>query len=146
MLKIPENKLCPRNKEERNSLDKREGGEMDFFQERMGEDLKRVTVRAIAPTVSEAIFPLSQKASEYSDLPYGKMSTVGDAGCGPLAMEYAFRANGFDVNFEELIEEVSDKGYRGYFYDEEGNIVDGCGTEYSLFDNVAERLDDVFQI
>lgn len=146
MLKIPENAFFPKNLQERENLDKREKGEMDLFQEMMRNDLERITVRAIEPTVPYDIFPISQKASEYSDIPYGKVSTIGDGGCGPLAMEYAIRVNGFNVDFKELVEEISKKGYRGYIYDEDGNIVDGCGTEYSLFDNMADKLYNVSQI
>ena len=146
MLKIPRNCICPKNQKERMKLDEKENYEMDLFQERMKSDLEKIKIHAIKPIVPKGIFPISQKNSAFSDLPYGKISTVSNAGCGPLAMEYAFRVNGFNVDFEELVNEVSKKEYRGYIYDEAGNITDGCGTEYSLFDNTAERLYDVYQI
>lgn len=146
MLRIPENRFFPKNQAERKKLDQKEQAEMDSFQKRMRKDLSKVDIQEIEPALGIEVFPISQKASEYSDMPYGKVSTVGDAGCGPLAMEYAIIANGFFVNFEGLVEEISNKGYRGYIYDDNGNIVDGCGTEYSLFDNTADRLYDVYEI
>ena len=119
-------------------LDEKENYEMDLFQERMKSDLEKIKIHAIKPIVPKGIFPISQKNSAFSDLPYGKISTVSNAGCGPLAMEYAFRVNGFNVDFEELVNEVSKKGYRGYIYDEAGNIgkryrrQDEIGTPYCI--------------
>ena len=87
MLRIPENRFFPKNQADRQRLDQKEQAEMDSFQERMRKDLSKVDIQEIEPALGIEVFPISQKASEFSDMPYGKVSTVGDAGCGPLAME-----------------------------------------------------------
>lgn len=146
MLKIPMNEVITTNKAERKQLDAKEKEQLELFQKMMRMDLPNVQIPEIKPTVPLDLYPMSQKKSEYAHLPYGKVSDIADAGCGPLALEYAFRANGMKVNFPKLIKEVVDKGYRAYIYDDDGNIVDGSGTEYALFDNLGIRLFSVYDI
>ena len=93
-----------------------------------------------------SIYPISQKHSQYINMPYGKIGTIGEAGCGPLAAEYALRSMGFNISFEEIVRECVDKNYRAYIYDNNGNIIDGSGTEYSLFDNLANELKSLYEI
>ena len=82
-------------------------------------------------------FPISQKYSTYSKLPYGKIGTVGKAGCGVFAVEYALRLMGLYIDFKDILDECVSKGYRAYAYDENDQIIDGAGTKNVLFDNLA---------
>lgn len=146
MLRIPRNEVIPRNKQERKRLDAIEGKRLELFQRMMLLDLRNAQIPEVKPTVSLDLYPISQKKSEYSQLPYGKVSDIADAGCGLIAVEYAYRANGIQVDFPELVKEVVEKGYRAYVYDNDDNIVDGSGTEYALFDNLGIRLSRLSEI
>lgn len=144
MLEIPMNEKFPKNKEERDRQDFLDDMDLEYFRARSKLEVEQLRVREVEPLVYD-LFPISQKASMFSELPYGKVGTIGEAGCGPLALEYALRANGILVDFEELVNEIARKGYRAYMYNKEGNIIDGCGTEYSLFDNFGYRLYSISQ-
>lgn len=146
MLNIPTNQTSPKNMTERKQLDVTLGTELHLFQERLKMELPNVTLIPAAPTAPLNVFPMSQKYCPYANLPYGKIGTIAEAGCGPLALEYAFRANGFNVDFKQLVDEVVNKGYRAYIYDSQGKITDGSGTEYALFDNVFDKLVSIHQI
>lgn len=145
MLEIPMNERIPKNKEERDRQDFLDDMDLEYFRARSKLEMAYLKTYAVEPLV-HGIFPISQKESEFSELPYGKVGTIGEAGCGPLALEYALRANGIQVDFKELVKEIARKGYRAYMYNKEGAIIDGCGTEYSLFDNFGYRLSCVSQV
>ena len=146
MFRIPKNARIPKSKKERKEVDVVTLEKLQVFKERAKEDLNKIKITSISPVIPLDQYPISQKKSVWSDMPYGKASNIADAGCGPLALEYALRANGFNIDFERIVEEVVNKGYRAYIYDEQGLIVDGAGTEYSLFDNLGDRLDNLYQI
>jgi len=140
MLCFPQNSFTCNCKEERNVVDAKDMQNVERFVETfMGSVQEDGLFSAIAP-ITDA-FPISQKHSPYSALPFGKIGTVGEAGCGPLAVEYAFRVCGFSVSFEEILEECISKGYRAYIFDEKDTIIDGSGTETAFFDNVATMVD-----
>lgn len=146
MLEIPKNTFIPRNQEERRKIEIEEKKKMDLFQEKIENELGNIKIIPVENVVPNGIFPISQKCSEYSNLPYGKIGTIKSSACGALALEYAFRVNGYNLNFKELIWEIVEKGYRGYIFNDVGKIVDGCGTEYSLFDSVAVRVENLYEI
>ena len=102
MLRIPMNEVITTNKAERKQLDAKEKEQLELFQKMMRMDLPNVQIPEIKPTVPLDIYPKSPKKSEYPHLPYCKVSDIADAGCGPLALEYAFRANGMKVNFPKF--------------------------------------------
>ena len=145
MLEIPMNEKFPKNKEERDRQDFIDDMDLEYFRAKSKMEIEHLKFHAVEPLTS-GIFPISQKVSVFSDLPYGKIGTIGEAGCGPIALEYALRANGIQVDFEELVREIAHKGYRAYLYNIQGNIIDGCGTEYCLFDNFGYRLNSVSQV
>ena len=146
MLKIPINQSAPRNLLERKRLDVTLGKRLDLFQERVKHDLPNITVRQTHITAPLNVFSMSQKNCPYSNLSYGKIGTIAEAGCGPLALEYAFRLNDIKIDFKELLSEIVNKGYRAYIYDEQDKIIDGAGTEYALFDNIGKTLCHLSQI
>ena len=145
MLEIPMNEKFPKNKEERDRLDFLDDMDLEYFRARAKLEMLHLKTCAVEP-LEYRIFPISQKASVFSELPYGRVGTIDEAGCGPLALEYALRVYGMPVDFKELVQEIVRKGYRAYMYDSKGNIIDGCGTEYSLFDNFGYRLYSVNKI
>lgn len=130
----------PKSRKERKYIDKLELKKRDKFQKTILENMKYNYKFSIINKLPLNIFPISQKYSPYSNLPYGKISTIGQSGCGPLAVEYALRLLGFSFNFEDIVSECVEKGYRGYVYNENNEIIDGCGTKYSLFSNIATEL------
>lgn len=146
MLKIPINQSAPRNQLERKRLDITLGNRLDLFQDRVKQDLPKTAVHQTQITAPLNVFPMSQKNCPYSNLSYGKIGTIAEAGCGPLALEYAFRSNDIKIDFEELLSEIVNKGYRAYIYDEQDKIIDGAGTEYALFDNLGKMLCNLSQI
>ena len=92
------------------------------------------------------IFPISQKCSKVSKLPYGQIGTIAEAGCGVLAVEYALRLIEINIDFRDIMDECIKKGYRAYIYDENDKIIEGSGTKTALFDNLAMECKDVFEI
>ena len=146
MLNFPKNQTSPKNQAERKVLDKIEKERRDLFQAKILQDMKEDFEVPVITPITTTIFPISQKFSDYSNLSYGKVSTVAEAGCGPLNVEYAFRLMGFSIDFEEILKECVEKGYRAYIYNEDDEIIDGAGTEYALFTNLANELQGVSQI
>lgn len=138
MIKFPENNLSPKNQEQRKRVDNNDDLKKKLFQEKILSELDSTELPTIQAITN--FFPISQKNSKYSDMPYGEIGNVGEAGCGPLAVEYALRILKISTNFEEILNETVKKEYRGYIYDENGKIIDGCGTEYSLFSNIAREV------
>lgn len=132
--------IIPRSREEWKFIDELELLKRRKFHETI---LKNISHNYKVSTIEKLplnVFPLSQKNSCYSNLPYGNFSTIGQAGCGPLAVEYSLRLLGFTFKFEDIISECVEKGYRGYIYNENNEIIDGSGTKYSLFSNIATEL------
>lgn len=147
MLNFLQNPFSPQNNNERKLLNEAESKQLDLIQERFRQEASQMSSVPSIPTVTPLdVFPISQKFSKYSNLPYGKISTIDDAGCGPLAVEYALRILGFTYTFEEVLNECVAKGYRAYIYDDSGNIVDGNGTEYALFTNHATLLQGAYDL
>ena len=145
MLNFPQDNSY-RNVNQRKLLDQRELEKRDLFQQTI---LKELTEEYTIPIVEKLpinIYPLSQRFSEYSMLPYGEIGIIKEAGCGIFAVEYAFRLLGCNVDFVELLDECVNKGYRGYVLDENEKIIDGSGTKYSLFTNLAIELKHLNQI
>lgn len=136
MFNFPENNM-PKNNIERREYKKREQQKRDIFQQRIAYEIYNISRIPTAEKLPLDVFPISQKKSKYSELKYGEIGTVGNAGCGPLAVEYALRLTGHQTDFEEILNECIAKGYRDYIYDDNNNIIDGNGTTYSLFDNLA---------
>jgi hypothetical protein len=145
MLNFPQD-IIPKNKEEREHIDEIELRKRDEFQNTILKDIKYLSNVHTIQKLPLNIFPISQKFSCYSSLPYGIFSTIGQAGCGPLAVEYALRLLGFSVDFQEIISECLEKSYRGYVYNENEEIIDGSGTKYSLFRNIATELTNLDEI
>ena len=145
MLNFPKYDV-PNNYKERKKLDKKEKQRRDKFQKRILKSLKKDFEIPVVQKLPLDVYPIGQKCSSYSNLPYGQIGTIGSAGCGVLAVEYALRLIGFEVDFEELVEECVNKGYRGYIYDKNDNIIDGSGTQYSLFTNLAIELKSLKKI
>lgn len=145
MLIFPLNKNKVNNKKEREYLDKKEAKKRDNFQFSIKLALSKISIPDIEP-ITLSVFPISQKNSEYSNLPYGKIGTIAEAGCGPLALEYAYRLLGNHLVFPEIVDMCVQNGYRAYIFDDDGNIIDGAGTECSLFDNAAYELNNLWQI
>lgn len=145
MLNFPKD-IIPKSREERKQIDKSELEKRDLFQQSILNNVDKLenipTIRKL-PTY---IVPLSQKYSRYSSLPYGKISNIKDAGCGILAVEYALRLLGFNVDFEKLVNETVNKGYRGYIRNDNDEIIEGNGTKYSLFNNLAIELTNINEI
>lgn len=141
MIKFPQNSFVPKNQEEREKADLRDNERVEKFQANLFQEMKgEFKIPRVESANFLSTYPISQKNSIYSNKLYGKVGTVGEAGCGPLAVEYALRTMGFLIRFDEVLKECVDKGYRAYVYDEEDKIIDGSGTEYVLFDNLATEL------
>ena len=138
--------IIPRNREERKYIDEMELQKRDRFQETILKNMKHNYKVSTIQKLPLNVFPLSQKYSTYSNLPYGIFSTIGQAGCGPLAVEYALRLLGFTFNFEDIISECIEKSYRGYIYNDNEEIIDASGTKYSLFSNIATELVNLDEI
>lgn len=138
--------IIPKNREERKYIDEVELQKRDKFQETILRDMEHDYNVSPIQKLPLNVFPLSQRYSPYADLPYGKISTIGQAGCGPLAVEYALRLLGFTFNFEDVVSECVEKNYRGYLYNDNEEIIDGSGTKYSLFSNVATELSNLDEI
>ena len=136
----------PKSKEERKEIDRRELDKRDLFQKKMLQDMKEHFEIPTVTKLPKDIFPYSQKFSVYSTMPYGAYGTISSAGCGPLAVEFAARLLGINVEFVDIISQCVIKGYRGYLYDEQDNIIDGSGTKYSLFSNIATEVEDLNQL
>lgn len=139
MLNFPKNQFVPKTKEERNSVDCTDTQNATRFSTQLLADPAQNHKLPFIPC-NYRIFPISQKHSTFSGMPYGKIGTVSSAACGPLAVEYALRLMGFPVSLEEILQECVEKGYRGYVYDDSNNIIDGAGTENVLFSNLAQEL------
>lgn len=138
MLNFPENQIRVKNKREREVLDRADEIWKKNFQGRLITSSQGIKVEIICP-LTETIFPISQKHSAFSNLLYGRKGTIGEGGCGPLAVEYALRLMGLQTSLLEIIEQCDYKGYRAYVYNEEGLIVDAAGTEYALFHNLTKE-------
>lgn len=145
MLNFPMNSFIPKNQKERNWLDLTEARQQEWFKSNLLNSLNSVKAPVVSPLTTQEV-PISQKFSKYSRLPYGLVGTVGDAGCGPLAVEYALRVMGFSISFEDILHECVSKGYRAYVYSDSDEIIDGAGTEHLLFSNLAIRLSDLNEI
>lgn len=136
----------PKNKEERKYIDELELQKREKFHETILKNIKQSYKIFTIEKLPLNVFPLSQKYSPYSNLPYGKISTIGQAGCGPLAVEYSLRLLGFTFNFKDIVSECVEKNYRGYIYNDNNEIIDGSGTKYSLFSNIATELYNLDEI
>lgn len=145
MLNFPKD-IIPKNRAERKYIDYIELQKREKFQETILKDIKKDYKVSTIEKLPLNVFPISQKFSCYSSLPYGIFSTIGEAGCGPLAVEYALRLLGFSFSLEEIVLECLEKSYRGYIYDENEEIIDGSGTKYSLFSNVATELTNLDEL
>lgn len=145
MLIFPLNTNQVTNKKAREYLDKKEAKKRDNFQASIIASVSNTIIPDVNP-LTLSVFPISQKNSEYSNLPYGKIGTIAEAGCGPLALEYAYRLLGNHLAFPEIVDMCVQNGYRAYIFDDDGNIIDGAGTEYALFDNAAYELNNLWQI
>lgn len=147
MLSLLPNSHVPTTQEEREKIDRLDIERLDLWQESFLQDASHITeIPCIRNLVFEMTFPISQKFSKYSSLPYGKVGNVAEAGCGPLAVEYALRLLGYSYNFEEVLEECVQKGYRAYVFDKYGSIIDGVGSEHSLFNNNATILHGAYNL
>lgn len=145
MLNFPKD-IIPKDREERKHIDEVELQKRDNFQETI---LKNSENNYKVPNIQKLplnIFPISQRFSCYSSMPYDIFSTISEAGCGPLAVEYALRLLGFSISLEEIVSECLEKSYRGYIYNEKEEIIDGSGTKYTLFSNVATELKNLDEI
>lgn len=138
-MNFPQN-IVPRNSRERKYINTLEFHKRECFHKTILENMKHIHIISPIEKLPLNVFPISQKYSQYSNLPYGKISTIGQAGCGPLAVEYALRLLGFSFNFKDIISECVDKNYRDYIYNDNDEIIDGSGTKYSLFSNIATEL------
>ena len=138
MLNFPENQFVVRNLKEREKID----AIYDVLRKNFQGLLLRSSIGANIVEIASlttSIYPISQKHSEYSEMSYGEKGTVGSGGCGPLAVEYAFRLMGYEIPFLDILNECVRKGYRAYEYNEEGDIVAAAGTEDYLFHNLADE-------
>ena len=138
-MNFPQN-IVPRNSRERKYINTLEFHKRENFHKTILENMKHTHITSPIEKLPLNVFPISQKYSQYSNLPYGKISTIGQAGCGPLAVEYALRLLGFTFNFKDIVSECVDKNYRDYIYNDNDEIIDGSGTKYSLFSNIATEL------
>ena len=135
--------FSPESNDERRIKEGLDQLEIDEFTARMAAYLENVELPVIQPITT--IYPTSQKFSEYKDLPYGKLGTIGGAGCGPLAIDYALKVLGFSVAFENIVDECVAKGYRAYLFNESDEIIGGAGSEHDLFD-LAKKLESGTEI
>lgn len=141
MLKLTPNFHVPITQQEREMIDNKDLERLDIWQKSFIKEFSQVTTIPCVRNLSfEVQFPISQKFSKYSSLPYGEIGTVSEAGCGPLAVEYALRLLGYSCSFTEVLNECVKKGYRAYVFDDCGHIVDGVGSEHSLFHNNATTI------
>ena len=145
MLNFPKD-IIPKNREERKYIDEIELQKRDKFQETILKNLKNNYKVLNIEILPLNVFPISQKFSGYSSMPYGMFATIGEAGCGPLAVEYALRLLDFSISLEEIVSECLEKSYRGYIYNEKEEIIDGSGTKYTLFSNIATELTNLDEI
>lgn len=141
MLKLLPNSHVAKNNQEREAIDKADIEKLDLWQEKFHQEALQMSSIPYIPAITPTnMFPIRQKFSKYSSLPYGKIGNIAEAGCGPLAVEYALRVLGHSYTFEEVIDECVQKGYRAYVYDDLGNVIDGVGSEHALFHNNATTL------
>ena len=145
MLNFPDISYQKR-KEERQKYNYIEEENRKFYHCRMLGELEKNIKIPIAKRLPLDIFPISQKHSSVSNLPYGLIGTVAEAGCGVLAVEYALRLIGIRVDFRDILNECTEKGYRAYIYDEDDQIIDGAGTKTALFYNLAIECKNLFEI
>ena len=146
MLNFPDITYQNQMKEERKKYSRIEKKRREFCNCRMLDGIRKdIDIPAIR-TLPLDLFPISQKYSSVSKLPYGLVGTVEEAGCGVLAVEYALRLIGIYIDFRDILDECVKKGYRAYVYDENDKIVDGDGTKTELFNNLAIECKDVFEI
>ena len=138
MLDFPKNIKEVTNKAQREEVDFEYLLQTNNFKKEILKS-KNCELQKIEPQYMD-IYPISQKHSIYSSMIYGKSGTISEAGCGPLAIEYALRYLGFSVKFEEIIKQCIDKGYRAYEFDDNNNIIRGAGTENYIFNVIAEEL------
>lgn len=144
MLNLVPNLHIPISLEEREIIDNLDIQRVEAWQKNFVQSVSQLTcIPCIRNFSFEMMFPISQKFSEYSSLPYGKIGNVAEAGCGPLAVEYALRLLGHSYGFNEVLDECVTKGYRAYVFDKHGVIIDGAGSEHSLFYNNAITLQGV---
>lgn len=146
MLALPINKLKASNKIEQEKIDLKDKEDIKRFRDNILKELETIKTIPEIKALTIDIYPLSQKISEYSHLPYGNFGTVKEAGCGPLALEYALRVQKYNINFKEILDECVKKDYRAYVYDDEGKIIDGCGTYNNLFSDVGIELKSIKEI
>lgn len=145
MLNFPVNRENPQNMQDTLILDEVELRRIEKFQATIKQEMRTlITLPTVKIDTTE--FPISQKFSCYANIPYGKIGTIKEAGCGVLALEYALRLMGLNIDFCEIVDECVNKGYRAYVYDREGNIIDGSGTYYSLFRNLGIELNSLKEI
>jgi len=145
LLNFPKD-IFPKNRKEQKHRDEIELQKRDKFQETILKNSKNNYEIPNIQKLSLDVFPISQKFSCYSSMPYGIFSTIGESGCGPLTVEYALRLLGFSISLEEIVAECLEKSYRGYLYNEKDEIIDGSGTNYTLFSNVATELTNLDEI
>lgn len=145
-MNFPKNLFVPKTNRERQLIDISIPEKRNKFNAQMLKDLERGFEIPRVEIIPQNVYPYSQKYSNYSYIKYGKIGDIGSAGCGPLAVEYAIRLLGFSVSFEEIVEEIVEKGYRAYIFNDNDEIINGAGTEYSLFDNLATELNNVQEL
>lgn len=89
-MNFPQN-IVSRNSRERKYINTLEFHKIETFHKTILNNMKHFHIISPIEKLPLNVFPISQKYSEYFNLPYGKISTIGQAGCGPLAVEYALR-------------------------------------------------------
>lgn len=144
-VNLPKASVIPKNKEEYEIHSKIEQIKRNSFERQFHESIKSIKNIPEIPQITEEK-PISQKNSEYSNIVYGKAGTIGEGGCGALAIEYALRCIGIKCDFKELIKEIDEQGYRAYKLDEQGSILSGDGTEYEIFEILAKELHSANEI
>ncbi len=76
MLSLLPNSHVPTTQEEREKIDRLDIERLDLWQESFLQDASHITeIPCIRNLVFEMTFPISQKFSKYSSLPYGKVGT-----------------------------------------------------------------------
>ena len=146
MLNFPDVTYQDQSKELRQKYNEIEQEERQLCNCRMVNGMKKDICIPPVRKLPLDRFPISQKCSSYSNLPYGKFGTVAKAGCGPLAVEYALRLMEIYIDFRDILNECVKKGYRAYLYDENDRIIDGAGTKIALFNNLAKECKDPIEI
>ena len=146
-LKLPLNKRKSNNQKERTRLDIEDKQDIENFKNNIKKELKKIkSIPNINLVVSSNNFPISQKYSIYSNLPYGEIGTIKEAGCGPLALEYALRIQNYNIEFKQIVDECTCKGYRAYIYDNDNNVIDGSGTYNNIFTDIGVKLNTIKEI